>query len=64
MIEEFSPYIFGGKEICTTVSVEDYDDHIMEKFVQVPIELTEQPLPTEESYRIMLEERSEFLLLK
>ena len=64
MIDGFSPYILGGKEIGMSVSVEDQEEYIMKKFVQVPIELSEEPFPTEESYRIMLEERSEILLLK
>lgn len=64
MIDGFSPYILGGKEICTTVSVEDYDDNIMKKFVQVPIELPEQPFSTEDSYRIQMEELSELMLTK
>ncbi|WP_137744594.1 hypothetical protein [Robertmurraya siralis] len=64
MIDGFSPYILGEKEIGMTVSVKDHDNNIMKKFVQVPIELPEQPLPTEDSYRIEIEELSELLLTK
>lgn len=64
MIDGFSPYILGGKENGMAISVESYETHIMKKFVQVPIELPEQPFPTEDSYRIQMEELSELLLAK
>lgn len=64
MIDGFSPYILGGKEIGMTVSVDNYENHTIEKFVQVPIELPEQPLPTEDSFRIQMEELSELLLTR
>lgn len=54
MIDGFSPYILGGKELGMAVSVEDQEEYIMKKFVQVPIELQEQPFPTEDSYRIQM----------
>ncbi|MCI1589812.1 hypothetical protein [Heyndrickxia oleronia] len=64
MIDGFSPYVLGRKEIGMAVSVEDQEEYIMKKFVQVPIELPEQPFPTEESYRVQMEELSELLLTK
>lgn len=64
MIDGFSPYIPGGKEIGMAVSEKYHEEHIMKKFVQVPIELQEQPFPTEESYRIQMEELSELMLTK
>jgi hypothetical protein len=64
MIDGFSPYILGEKEIGMTVSVEDHDNNIMKKFVQVPIELPEEPYPTEDSYRIQMEELSELMFTK
>jgi hypothetical protein len=36
----------------------------MKKFVQVPIELPEEPYPTEDSYRIQMEELSELMFTK
>ncbi|RKJ69283.1 hypothetical protein D7X33_23890, partial [Butyricicoccus sp. 1XD8-22] len=47
MIDGFSPYIYKVMELPKRASVVPTD-----KFVQVPIELPEQPLPTEDSYRI------------
>lgn len=64
MIDGFSPYILGGKEIGMAGSVEDQEEYLMKKFVQVPFELPEQPFPTEDSYRIEMEELSELLLRK
>lgn len=59
MIDGFSPYIYEVKELLERASVVPTD-----KFVQVPIELSEQPFPTEDSYRIEMEELSELLLTK
>lgn len=59
MIDGFSPYILGGKEISITVPEENYENCIISKFVEIPMELPEQPFPTEDSYRIMMEELSE-----
>lgn len=64
MIDGFSPFILGRKEIGMAVSEKYHEEYIMKKFVQVPIELQEQPFPTEESYRIEMEELSELLLTK
>lgn len=59
MIDGFSPYIYKVKELPERTSVVPTD-----RFVQVPIELPEQPLPTEDSYRIMMEELTELMLTK
>jgi hypothetical protein len=59
MIDGFSPYIYEVKELPVRASVVTTN-----KFVQVPIELPEQPFPTEDSYRIEMEELSELLLTK
>lgn len=58
MIDGFSPYVYRLKEIPTTSTV------LNGKFVQVPMELPEQPFPTEDSFRIMLEEQSEYWLVR
>lgn len=54
MIDVLSPYIIGNNELPNNTKVDR-----IEKFVQVPMELPEQPFPTEDSYRIMMEELSE-----
>ncbi|WP_052404910.1 hypothetical protein [Bacillus rubiinfantis] len=59
MIDGFSPYIYEVKENSVKISAITTN-----KFVQVPIELPEQPFPTEDSYRIEMEELSELLLTK
>ena len=59
MINGFSPYIYKVKVLPKRASVVPTD-----KFVQVPIELPEQPYPTEDSYRNMMEELSEVMLIK
>ncbi|KOY80191.1 hypothetical protein ADM90_22645 [Lysinibacillus macroides] len=64
MIDGFSLYILGGKELGIPHSEKDYEEHTKKKFVQFPIKLPEQPFPTEDSYRIQMEELSELLLTK
>ena len=59
MIDGFSPYIYEVKELPERTSVVPTD-----KFVQVPFELPEQPFPTEDSYRIAMEDYAEMLLGK
>jgi hypothetical protein len=59
MIDGFSPYIYKVKELPERTSVVPTD-----RFVQVPIELPEQPFPTEDSYRIMMEELTELMFTK
>jgi len=65
MIDGFSLYTFGNKQIISQQKVEAGKfDPTQKRFVQVPIPLPEQPFPTEESYRIQMEELSEQLLFK
>lgn len=59
MIAGFSPFIYGLKKIPEITPTDTIG-----KFVQVPIMLPEQPFPTEDSYRIEMEELSELLLTK
>lgn len=61
MIDGFSPYILGRKEVGMSLSKEDHEEHRMKRFVQVPIELPEQPFPTGDSYRIQMEELYELM---
>lgn len=58
-IEGFSPYLLGNKEIVSS----SRDDLTItnKQSVQVSISFPEQPFPTEESYRIQMEELSEQL---
>jgi len=63
MIDGFSPYTFGNKQIISQQKVEaDEIVSTKKRFVQVPTPLPEQPFPTEESCCIQMEELSEQLL--
>ncbi|MEL4026688.1 hypothetical protein [Lysinibacillus endophyticus] len=59
IIDGFSPYIYEVRELPERTSVVPTN-----KFIQVPIELLEQPFPTEDSYRIAMEDYAEMLLGK
>lgn len=60
MIDGFSPFLLGDKEIISNNTENQVSSN--KQLVQVPIMLSEQPFPTEDSYRIQMEELSEQLM--